>query len=369
MVTRRDFFKLAAALGASVVISKYKVDIVNVFAQARDYIHICWLNGASCTGCSISFAQAMDPDIVEILTSITVGNSRLPIALPDWMYVIHPAAGTLAVDLIKYWIKHESPNPKILVVEGAVQKPGFCETGGRDFRDWVRDCAEVADYIVSFGSCASFGGIPHAKGNATGAMGVQKFLKEIGRDDLARKVINLPRCPGHPHSLVITLAGLIEGVTPELDKYNRPKAFYGWNMHSDLCPYRPYFEKEDFCKFGQSESGCRYKIGCKGPITWTDCPLVKWNGISYCVEAGAPCIGCSEPEWPDGDFAPFFGVLPISVVTGPSVPAPKPTPPPLSTMIGTAAIAAAAGGAITYAATRATRGGGEKKKSKKEGGE
>jgi hydrogenase small subunit len=242
--------------------------------------------------------------------SITTYTSGLPIALPDWMYVVHPASGSLAVEYINDWISHEGPGPKILVVEGAMQLPGFCETGGRDFRDWVKDTAEAADFIVSFGSCSSFGGIPHAKGNPTGAMGVQDFLREVGIDDKAEGVINLPRCPGHPDSLILTLASLLEGVVPELDDQNRPLAFYGKNIHDEQCPYRAFYDKGQFAEFGESEQGCRFKIGCKGPVTFADCPTRKWNDhTSFCIEVGAPCIGCSEPEWPDGDYAPFFKEL------------------------------------------------------------
>ncbi len=310
-VSRRDFIKIAAASSAAFVLAQYKMDIIKVFAQHGDYVHICWLNGAACTGCSVSLAQAADPDLLEVLMSITTYTSGLPIALPDWMYVVHPASGSLAVEYINDWIKHEGPGPKILVVEGAMQSPGFCETGGRDFRDWVQDTAQAADYIVAFGSCSSFGGIPHAKGNPTGAMGVQDFLIEVGMEDKAKGVINLPRCPGHPDSLILVLASLLEGVVPELDKYNRPKAFYGRNIHEEQCPFRAFYDRGIFADFGQSEQGCRFKIGCKGPVTWADCPTRKWNDhTSFCIEVGAPCIGCSEPAWPDGDYAPFFVELP-----------------------------------------------------------
>ena len=353
---RRDFLKLAATTGISIALSQLKPTVLEVLAQAKDYVHICWLNGAGCTGCSISFAQAADPDIVELLCSITVGNSGLPIALPDWMYVIHPAAGTLGVDLIEEWIAHRGPGPKIMVVEGAVQNPGFCETGERDFRDWVKDCAAAADYIVAFGSCAAYGGIPHAKGNATGAMGVQDFLRQVGMGEKAKTVINLPRCPGHPDSLILTLASLIVGVVPKLDKYNRPLMFYGRNMHEELCPYRPFYDRGIFAEFGQSEQGCRFKIGCKGPIAWTDCALRKWNnGVTYCVEVGAPCIGCSEPDFPDGDTAPFFKELPtLPTILG----------IPVETWGKAFAGAAAIGAGIHLAKKIATRG-----KEEEEGGE
>ena len=362
MVSRRDFIKSMAVMGATTFLSLYKLDLITALKEVKDYWHICWLNGAGCTGCSVSFAQAADPDLVEILTSITVGTSGLPIALPDWMYVVHPASGSLAVEFIKDWIKYPK-GQKILVVEGAVQKEGFCETGGRDFRDWVKECAQAADYIVAFGSCSAFGGIPHANGNPTDAMGVQDFLKEIGLSNLAVKVINLPRCPGHPDSLTLTLASLMLGVVPELDGYNRPLAFYGRNIHSEYCPFRPFFERLEFSKFGQSESGCRFKVGCKGPIAWADCSSRRWNNrTAFCIDVGAPCIACSEPEFPDGRTAPFFVELPEAVVTPPPIIVrPTETPPPISMEalrtvgIGGLIIVAAGAAAAIYASRRRRR--------------
>lgn len=361
MVSRRDFLKSAAVMGTATFLSLHKFDLITALQEVKDYWHICWLNGAGCTGCSVSFAQAADPDLIEILTSITVGTSGLPIALPDWMYVVHPASGALAIEFIKDWIDYPK-GQKILVVEGALQKEGFCETGGRDFREWVKEAAQVADYIVAFGSCSAFGGIPHASGNPTGAMGVQDFLREIGRDDLAMKVINLPRCPGHPDSLTLTLASLMLGVVPELDEHNRPLAFYGKNIHSEHCPFRPFFERLEFSEFGQSESGCRFKIGCKGPIAWADCSSRKWNNrTAFCIDVGAPCIACSEPEFPDGMTAPFFAELPeVAVTIPPAITArPVETPPPTISVetlrnvgiVGIAIVAAGAAAAI-YASRR-----------------
>jgi hydrogenase small subunit len=341
-MSRRDFLKLAATAGV-ISIAPFKMDIMKVFAEAKDYVHINWLNGAACTGCSVSFAQSADPDVIKILTSITVGNSGLPIALPDWMYVLHPASGSLGVELINDWINHSGPGKKILIVEGSMQQEGFCETGGKDFREWVKNCAEVTDNIIAFGSCSAFGGIPHAKGNVTGAMSLQDFLREVGMDDKAEKVINLSRCPGHPDSLVLTLASLIEGVEPELDSYNRPVAFYGKNIHNEQCPYRPFYDRGIFANFGQSEQGCRFKLGCKGPVTWTDCPTRRWNDhTAFCIDRGI-CIGCAEPAWPDGEFGPFYTELP-SLPTVLNIPAET---------WGTAFVGAAAAAVAVHAGRKA----------------
>jgi hydrogenase small subunit len=333
------FMKTVAALGATAFLTTYKSEIVNALAEVKDYWHICWLNGAACTGCTISFAQATHPDLVEILTSITVGNSGLPIALPDYIETIHPASGTLAESLKECWAGGEV-GKRILVVEGALQKPGWCVIAGKDFREHVSEAAEIADYVVAFGACACYGGIPSANPNPTGAMGVLDFFKEIG---VGKLVINLPLCPGHPDHLVLTLASVILGVIPELDQYNRPRMFFGKGMHDELCPYRPYYDRGIFAKVG--EDGCRYKLGCKGPLVHTDCSLRKWNRTSYCVEVGAPCIGCAEPGFPDR-FSPFYKELPgLPTVLGID-----------ATTLGEGLIAATAAGIAIHAIKRAAKG-------------
>jgi len=301
---RRTFLKLVAAMGASAFLTTYKSEIARALVEVKDYWHICWLNGASCTGCTISFAQSAHPDLVQILTEILVGTSGLPIALPDYMETIHPASGTLAEELKERWFKAKTK--KILIVEGAVQEEGYCTIAGKDFREHLKECAKVADAIIAVGQCATFGGIPAAKPwdgqpNPTNAMGVQEFLYEEG---INKDVINIPCCPAHPDHILVTIAAVMLDVHLELDEYGRPKVFFGKNMHNELCPYRPYYDRGIFVT-KPGEEGCRLKIGCKGPMTYTDCAIRQWNGgISYCVNVGI-CIGCAEPGWPD-KFSPFY---------------------------------------------------------------
>jgi len=303
-LSRRNFLKLVGAMGASAFLTTYKSEIVSALEEVKDYWHICWLNGAACTGCTISFAQSADPDLVQILTEILVGNSGLPIALPDYMETIQVSSGTLAENLKERW--RNSKRAKILIVEGAVQDEGFCTIHGKDFRDHLREAAEIADFIIAVGQCATYGGIPGAKPwdgqpNPTNAKGVQEFLYEVG---IMKRVINIPCCPAHPDHIVITLASIMMGIVPELDEHGRPKVFFGKNMHNELCPYRPYYDRGIFIT-KPGEEGCRFKMGCKGPICNTDCAIRKWNnGTSYCVETNI-CIGCSEPGWPD-KFSPFY---------------------------------------------------------------
>jgi [NiFe] hydrogenase small subunit len=57
---------------------------------------------------------------------------------------------------------------------------------------------------------------------------------------------------------------------------------------------------------------CLYELGCKGPHTYNNCATVKFNriasgqqGVNWPVQAGHPCIGCSEPNFWDM-LTPFY---------------------------------------------------------------
>lgn len=352
-LSRRNFMKTVAAMGATAFLATYKSEVVKAVSQAKDYWHINWLNGASCSGCSISFAQIAEPDLVEVLTEITVGNSGLPIALPDYMETIHPASGTLAESLKEVWADGEK-GKRILVVEGSIQDSGYCLIAGKDFRDHVKEAVEKADAIVAVGQCATYGGIPAAEGNLTGAKGLKDYLAEVGvSQSTINSVINLPMCPANGEHILLTLAAVMIEAPISLDSHGRPKAFFGKNMHDELCPYRPYYDRGEFITVPGEGEGCRYKIGCKGPATNTDCALRKWvNGTSYCVEVGAPCIGCSEPGWPD-DFSPFYAeISEVPTLLGVN-----------STTLGQALLGATAAGIAVHGVKKAATKG-EKKEEK-----
>jgi len=122
---------------------------------------------------------------------------------------------------------------------------------------------------------------------------------------LGRKVINVPGCPPHPDWMVGTLVHLILYGLPKLDENRRPTLFYGSLLHEN-CPNYSFYIHQKFAK-NLSEEGCLVKQGCKGPLTYADCPLRHWNGgVNWCIGASAPCIGCVQMEFPDG-MSPFYG--------------------------------------------------------------
>jgi hydrogenase small subunit len=50
-------------------------------------------------------------------------------------------------------------------------------------------------------------------------------------------------------------------------------------------------------------------MGCKGPVTFQNCPNVRWNdGTSWPIGCGHPCIGCAEPDFWD-KMTPFYAHL------------------------------------------------------------
>ena len=157
-----------------------------------------------------------------------------------------------------------------------------------------------ARYVIAVGTCASFGGASSAAPNTTGSVGVSSVLK--------REVINVSGCPVNPDWFVGTLAHILMYGKPELDESGRPKLFYGSTVHQH-CQRRSYFDKKDFAeKLGDTE--CMFSQGCAGPKTGSDCPYRQWiNHVSWPVKVNTPCIGCTNPDFPDGS-SPFFTPLP-----------------------------------------------------------
>jgi hydrogenase small subunit len=188
----------------------------------------------------------------------------------------------------------------ILVVDGSIPtgNPGYSTIAGVSNQDMLMEAAKGAAAIVSVGTCAAFGGIPHANPNPTGAVSVSDLVKD-------KDIINVPGCPPIPVVITGVLTHFLTfGTIPELDALGRPMAFYGQSIH-DRCYRRPFYDKglfaETFDDEGAKKGWCLYKLGCKGPTTYNACATTKWNeGTSFPIEAGHPCLGCSEPDFWDG---------------------------------------------------------------------
>jgi len=211
----------------------------------------------------------------------------------------HQAEDTLAAAVKKYNGKY------ICVVEGAVATKyngAYGKIGGRTFLEIANDVCKKAAATIAIGACATFGGVQAAAPNPGGYKGVGEAI--------GIKTVNIAGCPPNPINFVGTVVNyLLLGKLPELDSLGRPLFAYGKTVH-DQCPRRGHFENGEFVtEFGSAEAKmgyCLYEMGCKGPSTYNNCPTAKFNdGTSWPVEAGHPCIGCSEPDFWD-KMSPFF---------------------------------------------------------------
>jgi len=281
-VSRRDFMKLGAKLGALIGVSPALAPQIadSLESLAKGAPPVLWLQGQSCSGCSVSFLNTDSPGAVEILTQY--------ISL-CFHSTLSTATGKTGMDIVERVIEK---GDFFLVVEGSIPEkmPHACVMGGKPITEWVSAAAKQSSAVISIGTCASFGGIPAAENNPTGATSVPDFLSN---QNISTPIIRLPGCPCHPDWLVGTLAHVLSFGLPDMDSLQRPTMFYGKVLH-EQCPRFADYERENFAKtFG--EEGCLFNLGCAGPNTYADCTLRHWNsGVNTCIKAGAPCVGCAS---------------------------------------------------------------------------
>jgi hydrogenase small subunit len=116
-----------------------------------------------------------------------------------------------------------------------------------------------------------------------------------------KTVVTIPGCPPNPYNLLATVLHLLTfGKPPALDEQGRPKFAYGRLIHEN-CERRPHFDAGRFAiEFGDEnhrQGWCLYKLGCKGPETYANCPAIRFGDVgsaSWPVGTGHPCIGCTE---------------------------------------------------------------------------
>jgi hydrogenase small subunit len=123
-----------------------------------------------------------------------------------------------------------------------------------------------------------------------------------------KPVLNLPGCPFNVVNLTATVVHFLTfGALPEMDDLHRPLFAHGARIH-DNCERRGHFDAGEFVRAwgdeGHRQGWCLYQMGCKGPVTYHNCPTVRWNdGTNWPVGSGHGCIGCSEPSfWEFGAY-------------------------------------------------------------------
>jgi hydrogenase small subunit len=129
-----------------------------------------------------------------------------------------------------------------------------------------------------------------------------------------KPVVNIAGCPPIGGVVTATLVHFLTfGRLPALDAEGRPMFAYGARIH-DQCPRRANFDAGQYVEVFDDDAArkgwCLYHVGCKGPATFSPCPIFQWNTrTSWPIGAGHPCIGCTEPNFWD-TMTPFYDRLP-----------------------------------------------------------
>ncbi len=297
-VSRRGFLKFCAATASLMALPPSMAPtIAAALAQAKRP-SVIWLSFQECTGCTESLTRSHAPTVEDLILEV--------ISL-DYHHTLQAAAGE-AAELAREQAMRDHAGEYLVIVDGSIPAPdgsddslGFSTVAGHSNYDILMETVEHAAAVIAVGSCATFGGLPGARPNPTGARSVMDLVKD-------KPIINISGCPPIPMVITGVLAHYLTfGRLPELDAYHRPLAFFGQSIH-DRCYRRPFYDKGHFAKSFDDEGArlgwCLYQLGCKGPSTYNACATMRWNnGTSWPVEAGHPCLGCSEPRfWDAGGF-------------------------------------------------------------------
>ncbi len=294
-ISRRDFLKFCSAVAVAMGMEPSFAHAVAATLTSGKRPSVVYLHDAECTACTEALLRAYKPYIDELLFDV--------ISL-DYQETIMAAAGEAAEEALHQAISN--PDGYICIVEGAIptaQNGVFGTIAGKTMLQMTGEILPKAKAVIAYGTCASFGGIPAAAPNPTGAKGVNDCYGSKGI-----KAINIPGCPPNPLNLVGAVVAYLQGKPIELDDNARPLMFYGMTVH-DLCERQAHFNAGEFAPSFDSEEArkgwCLYQLGCKGPVTMNNCPKIRFNDVNWPVAAGHPCIGCSEPGFWDS-MTPFY---------------------------------------------------------------
>ena len=148
--------------------------------------NLLWLQGGACSGNTMSFLNAEEPSVCDLITDFGIN------------LLWHPSLGLELGENLKKLLRDciSGAIPlDILVFEGSViNAPNgtgeWNRFADRPMKDWLQELANVASFVVAVGDCATWGGIPAMAPNPSESEGLQ-FLKRkeggfLGQDFRAK---------------------------------------------------------------------------------------------------------------------------------------------------------------------------------------
>src|SRR5271157_1719795 len=159
-LNRRDFLKLMGGTAAAFAFPSVMLQgCKKALESASRRLPVIWLQGQSCSGCSVSLLNKFEPDIASVITEHISLNFH---------QTVMGGTGEVAIRVLEEAVEKKRKD-FVLVVEGAIptKSDEFCTIGevhGKrvGVREWVEKLGENAKLIVSVGTCSAFGGIPAA---------------------------------------------------------------------------------------------------------------------------------------------------------------------------------------------------------------
>jgi hydrogenase small subunit len=296
-------------------------------------IHVYWLAGMSCDGCTISVAGATNPGIEGLLAGVVPAMPKVILHHP----VLSVEAGAEFVKSFADAWEGKLGAPYVVVFEGSVaderiagRTGGYFSAMGAETVEgvegpqpvptatWLRRLAPGAAATIAIGTCATWGGVPSAEGNPTGAMSLMDYLGKDYRSAFGLPVINIPGCAPQGDNFTETVFAVLLflqglGPLPTFDELGRPAWLFRDTVHQG-CTRAGFYEEGMFAEhYGDPE--CLVEIGCWGPVV--NCNIVQRGAINHmggCMKAGGVCIGCTMPGFPD-KFSPFYKTPPGAIVS------------------------------------------------------
>ncbi|MDR2348356.1 MAG: hydrogenase small subunit, partial [Bifidobacteriaceae bacterium] len=300
-VSRRDFLTYCGVLaGIFAVGGSIKPASAAEVADKLGAVtkpNVVWLQLQECTGCMESALRSGGTTVEEVVLGLLSVN---------YNELVMAASG----DAANQALAETNAEDHILVVNGSIPTKDdgiYCTIGGESAEDVLRHSAEKATAILAVGACAVWGSVQASRPNPTGAVGVDQIIRD-------KPIINVAGCPPIGEVITATVSYLLTHDTlPKTDAEGRPLFAYEQRIH-DSCPRRAHFDAGQYVRRFDDEGAragwCLYEVGCKGPSTFSPCPIFQWNlHTSWPIGAGHPCIGCTEKDFFDR-YTPFYRVLP-----------------------------------------------------------
>ena len=300
-VSRREFLGFCSTMAVMIGLPTSAAAAIADALENKPKPTLVWLEFQDCAGNTESFLRSSKPTAAEIV---------LDLLSIDYHETIMAAAGHQSEEALESVVQNKK-GQYICVVEGSIPtgvNGAYCTIGGKSALQIANEVCSNAAAVIAVGTCATFGGLPAASPNPTGALGVADAVPGI------KTQINLSACPVNAENLTATIVYFLTyGRWPATDALKRPLFAYGKSIH-DNCERRAHYDSgqyvEQWGDDAHRQGQCLYKMGCKGPVTFQNCPNIGWNeNTNWPIGCGHGCIGCAEPDFWD-KMTPFYAHLP-----------------------------------------------------------